>query len=79
MNPQARLISIPEFAALVGISPDSVRRMISRGQVRCVRVLRRVLVPKSEVDRICAPQGEGAARPTTGQPPKEKSVRERPS
>jgi excisionase family DNA binding protein len=73
MNPQARLISIPEFAALVGISPDTVRRMISRGQVRSVRVLRRVLVPKTEIDRICAPQTEMANVGTTGQPPKEKS------
>jgi excisionase family DNA binding protein len=67
MNPQGRLISIRDAATLLGISADSVRRLIRCSQVRSVRVLRRVMIPKSEIDRICAPQSEAANPPTTSQ------------
>jgi excisionase family DNA binding protein len=68
---QAKLIGIVDAAQLLGVSSDSIRRLIKRGDIRHVRVAGRVLVPRTEVDRICAPQTEMANVGTTGQPPKE--------
>jgi excisionase family DNA binding protein len=52
---EARLVSIPEAARLLSVSKDSVRRLIDRGQLKKVRVLRRILIPVCEVDRLCKP------------------------
>ena len=45
-------ISKAEFAQLLSISTDSVKRVIGRGEVRAVRLGRRILIPASEVGRI---------------------------
>jgi excisionase family DNA binding protein len=55
-NKEAKLMSIVEFAQSVPISPDSIRRLIARGQLKTVRILRRILIPRSELDRLCAPK-----------------------
>jgi excisionase family DNA binding protein len=67
VNPQAKLIGIVDVAQLIGVSADSVRRLIKRGQIRSVRVLGRVMVPRAEVDRLCAGQVEA----TTSQTPRQ--------
>jgi len=55
-NKEAKLMSIVEFAQSVPISPDSVRRLIARGQLKTVKILRRILIPRTELDRLCAPK-----------------------
>jgi excisionase family DNA binding protein len=54
----AQLVSIGETAATLGVSKDTIRRLITQGALRAVRVAGRVLVPLSEIDRACT-QGVG--------------------
>lgn len=51
---EPRLVGIREAAAILGVSRDTVRRLIKAGKVRLVRVSRRVLIPRAEIDRICS-------------------------
>jgi len=48
-----RLRSIGEASKVLGVSTFTTRRLISSGFLRCVRISRRVLIPQSEVDRVC--------------------------
>lgn len=41
-----------ELARKLGVSRDSVIRAIAKGTIKVVRFGRRVLIPKSEVDRL---------------------------
>lgn len=41
-----------ELARRLGVSRDSVIRAIQRGELKVFRFGRRVLIPKSELDRI---------------------------
>jgi excisionase family DNA binding protein len=50
---EAKLVSIPEAARVLSLSKDSVRRLIERGDLKKVRVLRRILIPVSELERLC--------------------------
>jgi len=47
------LVGIREAAAALGVSRDTVRRLIASSQLQSVRISRRVLVPISEIRRIC--------------------------
>jgi excisionase family DNA binding protein len=58
-----RLRAIGEVSKVLGVSTFTIRRLISSGLLRCVRVSRRVLIPQSEVDRVCA---TGCAQPNAG-------------
>jgi excisionase family DNA binding protein len=53
-----QLVSISETAKSLGVSADTVRRLIGRGDLSSVRVSRRVLVPQAEIDRVTR-QGVG--------------------
>jgi len=53
-----RLNSIQEASERLGVSTFTTRRLIKAGLLRAVRVGKRVLVPESEVGRVCA-QGCG--------------------
>lgn len=45
--------SIPEAAAMLSVSPNHLRRMAERGELRVVRVgPRRVVIPTEELTRI---------------------------
>jgi excisionase family DNA binding protein len=61
-----RLNSLRETADRLGVSIFTVRRLISAGSLRAVRVSRRLLVPESEVLRTCAegcpPKGHSEVR-----------------
>ena len=57
---EPRLVGIREAAADLGVSKDTVRRLIKGGKVRLVRVSRRILIPRQEIDRICR---EGVGEP----------------
>jgi excisionase family DNA binding protein len=50
---QERLIGIPEVAKILGVSTFTVRRLMDAKALRFVRVSRRVLIPQSEIDRVC--------------------------
>lgn len=51
--PAPRLaFTLRETAVLLGISERSVRRLISRGLLRPCRALRRLLIPRQEIERF---------------------------
>lgn len=41
-----------EYAHQLGVSLDSVNRMIKKGKIRIVNFGRRVLIPKEELERL---------------------------
>ena len=45
-------LSKKEFAERLGVSLDSVNRMIKKGKIRVVNFGRRVLIPASELTRV---------------------------
>ncbi|HEV2692203.1 MAG TPA: helix-turn-helix domain-containing protein [Verrucomicrobiae bacterium] len=49
-----RAVKIREAAAMLGISENSVRRLIDRDKLRAVRVLRHLLIPISEIEKLLA-------------------------
>jgi len=49
-----RLQSIGATAEILGVSKDTVRRLLNSGALRGVRVSRRILVPESEISRVCS-------------------------
>ena len=55
-----QLVSIGETAKTLGVSKDTVRRLIKARHLRSVRVSRRVLVPQTEIERVCT-QGVAAS------------------
>ncbi len=54
------LFSVKETATRLGICESLVRRLISQGEIKGVRLGDRILVPRQEVERI-AGQGVEAA------------------
>ena len=50
--PARRLLSVDETAQALGVCSRHLRTLIVRGQVRSVRLGRRVLVPREEIDRL---------------------------
>lgn len=44
--------SIPEVAAMLGVSKGLVYAEIHKGALRSVKIGKRILVPKGEVDRL---------------------------
>ncbi|MGA2075007.1 MAG: helix-turn-helix domain-containing protein [Terriglobia bacterium] len=56
-----RLHSIAETAEYLGVSKDTIRRLINRKVLLAVRISRRVLVPLSEIERACQ-QGVGRGK-----------------
>ena len=55
---QERLESIEQAAERLSVSTVTVRRLIKNGDIRAVRVSKRVLIPTSELERVVA-QGCG--------------------
>lgn len=47
--------SVDEAAVRLSVSPDAIRDAIDRGQIRAVRLGRRVLVPRDAVREFLAP------------------------
>jgi excisionase family DNA binding protein len=54
MAEQDRLESIEETSRRLAVSSFTVRRLVKAGQVRAVRVGKRLLIPGSEIERIIA-------------------------
>lgn len=51
-NPQRLLLSVKRFAWEADISPRSVWTMLASGKIRGVKVLRRTLIPRRELERL---------------------------
>jgi excisionase family DNA binding protein len=56
-----KLLSIPEFATLLRVTPSCIRRMIWEKRITIVKVGRLVRIPQTEFDRIVT-EGTRAAR-----------------
>ncbi len=53
VNPAPKLaISTAEFGELFSVSKDSVNRRIREGEIKAIKFGRRVLIPRSEVERL---------------------------
>ena len=52
MAEQRRTLTVPETAAALGVSSDLVYDEIRAGRIRSVRIGRRILVPREELDRL---------------------------
>jgi excisionase family DNA binding protein len=66
-------ITVPEFARIMGISERLAYDMVNRGDVRHVRMGRRILIPRTVPDEILAasepsPTREPAAPLQLGRP-----------
>ena len=46
--------SVTEVATSLGLSPSSIWKLISLSKLKAIRVGRRTVVPRSELDRILA-------------------------
>jgi excisionase family DNA binding protein len=49
-------IDLPELARLLGVSRASAYRAVARGEIRAVRLGRRIVVPLKEVGRLLGEQ-----------------------
>lgn len=49
-----KLDPVQEASERLGVSVFTVRRLIKTGSLKAVRVARRLLVPESEILRICS-------------------------
>ena len=66
-----RLKGISAAAASLGVSTFTIRRALARGEIKFVRVARRVLIPECEIARICA-EGCGQYQPRKKVPARER-------
>ena len=46
------LVTLGRAAEQLGVSRDTLRRLAASGELRTVRLARRVLVPRTEIERI---------------------------
>ena len=56
------LLSIPQFAAALGVTVACIRRWLLERKIACVKVGRLVRIPAEELDRLIA-EGLRPARP----------------
>ena len=52
MEVEKQALSVREAADVLGISPDTVRRLAVRGALRTIRIARLVKVPRTECERV---------------------------
>jgi excisionase family DNA binding protein len=45
-------LTVPEFAEALGVSPRLVYERVGRGEIRAVRIGRRVLIPAGVLDEL---------------------------
>ncbi len=60
---ERRLFSIEEAAVYLGLSPRSIRTFISASRLQAIRLGRRVLLDKEQLDAWIASQEPAAANP----------------
>jgi excisionase family DNA binding protein len=52
VNVEKRVLDVPEVAGTLGVHPLTVRRLIRNGELRAVRIGRRVVVPVAALDQF---------------------------
>lgn len=52
--PARELLSINDVMATLGICKNSVRKLIAEGDLKATKLLGRVVIPRSEMDRFLA-------------------------
>ena len=52
MDDRSRTISVPQAAALLGVSRGAVYKAARSGELPSIRLGRRVLVPRAALDRL---------------------------
>ena len=52
--PPRNRYNVDEFAAIMGVHTDTVRRAIKRGDIRATRIGSRILIPMAEAERLGA-------------------------
>ena len=50
---EPKMIGIAQAAQTLGVHRDSVRRRVVTGEIRSTRIGRRILIPVTEIERIC--------------------------
>ena len=60
MTPSESNLSVKRVAGMLGVSADSVRKLIAHGELASVRVGSRVLVPLVSAKQYMAKQGEAS-------------------
>ncbi|MBZ5513638.1 MAG: helix-turn-helix domain-containing protein [Acidobacteriia bacterium] len=53
---EKKLITVADSAESLSVSRDTIRRLITRGTLKSVRIGRRVMIPVSELERLAKPQ-----------------------
>lgn len=53
-----------EAASMLGLCLNSIYKLLKRGQLRGVKVERKILIPKSEVERFLGPNRNQPIGPT---------------
>jgi len=53
--------TVVEAAAELGVHHLTLRKAIARGEIRAVRVGRRILIPKTEIERLLEGEVKAAA------------------
>lgn len=65
-TPERLAYSVPEAAALLGVSSDTVYEMIRQRRIPSVRLGRRILIPRPALVRWLESAAEGVAPATPG-------------
>jgi len=52
MESTAMLVDVKEAARLVSLSPWTIRKYISQGKLKIIRIGRRVLIEPAELERL---------------------------
>lgn len=56
------LLSARDAAKVLGIGRDTCYALVRSGQLRSIRIGRRLLVPRAELEAFCARETNGLAR-----------------
>ena len=58
--PQRLTMTVEEAAVVLGISRATAYDAVSRGEIPCIRIGRRILIPKVALERMLDGAGDGA-------------------
>ena len=61
-TPMHPLLTVPEVAELLRLSPRSIRRLIADGRLRVVRLGHAIRIRPQDVEALVASSGQGRSR-----------------
>ncbi len=56
---ERQTVSVPEFSRIVGIGLASAYKAVERGEIKAARIGKRLVIPKTEVERVLRAEGPG--------------------